>query len=249
MPPADPATPLESTPLPAPAALGRWALVPAPVLVLSGAALLALGACMAVCFLFDAAWLHARHAELLALQARGPWLFGLGFFAAFTLLSALALPGCGVLALMAGASFGWLGGTMVVALASTLGATLSFLAARHLWRDRVRQRFGERLHAVEQGLAKDGAFYVFMLRMLPVIPFPVFNPLMGLSSMPVARYAAASLLGMTAGSAALVYAGVALAGAGSAAGAPPMSLWAALAALGLLPLLLRAWWRRRQAGA
>ena len=151
-------------------------------------------------------WLQAHQQTLLTEVQRRPWSSSLGFFLLFTLLSALALPGCGLLALGAGLCFGWLNGTLLVLVASTVGATLSFLAARHLWRDTVQQRWGHRLVAVEAGLARDGAFYLFALRLAPVIPYAVINPLMGLSSMPTRRFFGVSLLGMLAGSAAYVYA-------------------------------------------
>lgn len=148
---------------------------------------------------------------LLAQQAHRPWAFGAAYFALFTLLSALALPGCGALAIVGGLCFGPLVGTALVATASTLGATASFLAARHLWRDTVQARWGHRLAAVEASLARNGALYLLVLRLAPVIPYPVLNPLMGLTNMPLARFFPISLLGMLAGSAAYALAGSALA--------------------------------------
>ena len=192
---------------------------------------------------FDGGWLQARQTDLQALHAARPWAFGAALFLLFTLLSALALPGCSLLALTAGLCMGWLAGTVLVVLASTVGATLSFLVARHLWRDRVRQRFGHRLAHIEAGLARDGAFFLFSLRVAPVIPYPLINPLMGLSAMPVRQFFAASLLGMLAGSAAYVYAGSAL---GRAQGWQDLfgpGLWAAAAGLALLPWATRWGWR------
>ena len=191
-------------------------------------------------------WLHAHPQTLLTAVERRPWTSGLGFFLVFTLLSALALPGCGLLALGAGLCFGWLAGTLLVLVASTVGATLSFLAARHLWRDAVQQRWGHRLVAVEAGLARDGAFYLFALRLAPVIPYAVINPLMGLSSMPTRRFFGVSLLGMLAGSAAYVYAGTTLAQAASWAELLSPGLVAALVGLAVLPWLARAAWRRHR---
>lgn len=193
---------------------------------------------------FNTASLHARHAELLALQAVHPWAFTTGLFLLFTLLSALALPGCSVLALAAGMCLGWLPGTALVVVASTVGATLSFLAARHWWRDAVRRRFGHRLAAIEAGLARDGAYYLFSLRVAPVIPYALINPLMGLSAMPLRQFFGVSLLGMTAGSAAYVYAGTVLSEAVSWQTLFTPHLIAALAALALLPWVAR--WLLRQ---
>ena len=199
----------------------------------------------------DADWLQQRRAEVQALHAAGPWAFAVGLFALFTLLSALALPGCSVLALAAGLCLGWLPGTLLVVLASTVGATLSFLAARHLWRDAVQRRWGHRLHRLQAGLARDGACYLFSLRVAPVIPYALVNPLMGLSAMPTRQFFVVSLLGMLAGSAAYVYAGTALAHARGWQDLASPSMWAGLLLLAALPWALRWSWgwfgqRRRQ---
>ena len=210
-------------------------------------ALLVIAWALAACAGLDIAWLQQQRQQLLGLQAAQPWFFGLSFFALFTLLSALAMPGCGLLALAAGLCFGWVAGTALVVLASTLGATLSFLAARHLLRDAVRQRWGRRLAVVEDGLARDGAFYLFSLRLAPVIPYALVNPLMGVSGMSTRQFFVVSLLGMLAGSAAYVYAGTALSQAHSWQDvlSPSLvsTLTAALFALALLPWLARALWR------
>jgi uncharacterized membrane protein YdjX (TVP38/TMEM64 family) len=191
--------------------------------------------------------LQALQHQLMSFRSQAPWLFGVAFFAIFTLLSALALPGCSVLALAAGACFGWAGGTALVALASSLGATLSFLAARHWWREAVHRRWGHRLAPLQAGLARDGVWYLFALRMVPVVPFPVLNPLMGLSDMPARLFFSVSLLGMLAGSAAFVYAGTALGAGMSLTSVPLWGAVAGLSALALLPPLVRWHWRRRKA--
>jgi uncharacterized membrane protein YdjX (TVP38/TMEM64 family) len=183
--------------------------------------------------------LHTRQAELLAFQAARPWAFATGLFFLFTLLSALALPGCSVLALAAGLCLGWLPGTLLVVIASTVGATLSFLAARHWWRDAVRRRWGHRLTAIEDGLARDGAYYLFSLRVAPVIPYALINPLMGLSAMPLRQFFGVSLLGMLAGSAAYVYAGTVLSEAISWQTLFTPGLMVALAVLAVLPWVMR----------
>ena len=191
----------------------------------------------------DAAWLQLRQHELHALHAAAPWAFVASLFILFTLLSALALPGCSVLALAAGMSMGWLAGTALVVLASTLGATLSFLAARHWWRDAVMQRWGHRLARVEAGLARDGAFFLFSLRVAPVIPYALINPLMGLSAISTRRFFGVSLLGMLAGSAAYVYAGTALGRTQAWADLAAPGLWLALGLLAALPWAARWAWR------
>lgn len=216
-----------------------------PLLLAALASLLALGAWW-VCAAHDAlapwdtAWLEAQRARLAALQAGAPLAFGLGFLLLFTLLAALALPGCSVLALAAGPCFGWAGGTALVVAGSTAGATLSFLAARHWLREPVRRRFGHHLHALDGFIARDGTRALFALRMAPLVPFPVLNPLLGLTAMPVGRFAAVSALGMLAGSAAYVHAGHAVLGDGSVSA----TLVLALAVLGVAPWLAARWLRR-----
>jgi uncharacterized membrane protein YdjX (TVP38/TMEM64 family) len=218
--------------LPAPVRHTAWALL--GVAVVAGA--LWAGSGLPVFSMGD---LHHRQAELLAFQAARPWVFTMGLFLMFTLLSALALPGCSVLALAAGLCLGWLPGTLLVVVASTVGATLSFLAARHWWRDAVRRRWGHQLTAIENGLARDGAYYLFSLRVAPVIPYALINPLMGLSAMPLGQFFGVSLVGMLAGSAAYVYAGTVLSEASSWQSLFTPGLMAALAVLALLPWAAR----------
>ncbi len=194
----------------------------------------------------DAQWLQAHQQDLLAWRQAWPVLFALGYFVLFVLLSALAIPGCGLMSLAAGACFGFAAGTLMVVVASSAGATLSFLAARHLGRDWVRQRFGHRLGPLEAGLARDGARYLFSLRLAPVIPYALLNPLMGLTLMSTRTFFVVSLLGMLAGSAAYVHAGSEIARLGSWAGLWSPGLLTALALLAVLPWVAR-WVPRRVA--
>ena len=191
----------------------------------------------------DAATLQLRQGELRAAHNAQPWAFAAGLFMLFTLLSALALPGCSVLALAAGLCMGWVPGTLLVTLASTVGATLSFLAARHLWRDRVCERWGHRLARLEAGLARDGAFYLFTLRVAPIIPFGLINPLMGLSAMSTRQFFVVSLVGMLAGSAAYVYAGTTLRQAQGWQDVVSPGVLGALVVLAALPWFTRSAWR------
>jgi uncharacterized membrane protein YdjX (TVP38/TMEM64 family) len=187
----------------------RFAFSPRVVLLtaLSAAALAGLLWCAKDLPWLDLAWLRGQQSAMLAQQAAHPLAFTACLFMVFAALSAFALPGCSVLALAAGLCLGLMPGTLLVGLASTVGATLSFLAARFWWRDAVQQRWGHRLANVEQSLARDGAYYLFSLRLAPVIPYALVNPLMGLSAMPTARFFGVSFLGMLPGSAVYVYAG------------------------------------------
>ena len=176
----------------------------------------------------DSAWWRQQHGLWLAWQAARPLAFLLGFLLVFTLLSALALPGCAPLALLAGSAFGAVGGTLVVGLASTLGATLSFLAARHLARTALRQRLGHRLQALDAAAQRDGPLWLFWLRLVPLVPYPVINPLLGLSRLSLAGFVLPSLAGLTLGSVPYVWAGTSLGGLWQG-GAPDWWLLAAAA--------------------
>ena len=98
-----------------------------------------------------------------------------GFFLLYVAVTGLSLPGAAVLTLVAGALFGLLVGTIVVSFASSIGATLAFLSSRFLLRDWVQRRFGDRLKPINDGVQKDGAFYLFTLRLVPAFPFFVIN--------------------------------------------------------------------------
>ena len=188
--------------------------------------------------------LQAAHGWLLQAHAQAPASFMACWFGLFVALSALALPGAAVLALLAGSLWGLLLGTALVLLASTLGATLSFLAARHWWREPLQRRFGDRLAALDAALARQGAWHLLALRLAPVVPYGLLNPLMGLTSMRTSTYFAVSALGMLAGTMAYVYAGLALGSVRSLSGLLQPEVMGALAALALLPWLLRPLARR-----
>jgi uncharacterized membrane protein YdjX (TVP38/TMEM64 family) len=216
----------------------HWAL-PAGLLVAAAAATWLAGeageavraGCVTAWQQGQAAWLRAEDLP--------PWPRAALLFGVFVLLSALALPGCSVLALSAGAWFGLGAGTALVVVASTLGATVPFVLARRFGRARLMRRHGERLAWLERALARDGARLLFALRVLPLLPYGLVNPLMGLTAMRLPVFAAVSAAGMLLGSAAYVQAGVVLGRA-----ATPTDLWdaplaALLAATALLPWLLR----------
>src|SRR5699024_10613045 len=127
-------------------------------------------------------------AQLEAWRAQRMLAFTLAFFAAYVLIAALSLPLAVWMTLAAGALFGFWGGLVLVSFASTIGATLAFLAARYLLRDWVRARLGEHARSIDAGLARDGAFYLFTLRLIPVVPFFAVNLLMGLTPVRAATF-------------------------------------------------------------
>jgi len=197
---------------------------PAVLLVTAGAAALGLLLLAADGGLLDAgAW--ARHGmELLAWRRHSPAAFLCGFALLFALLSALAL--------LAGPSFGTLTGTLLVGLASTVGALLSFLAARHLARDRVQRGLGRQWQRAEALLSRHGPRGLFWLRLAPLLPFAVLNPLLGLSRMPVPAFFWPSLAGLTLGRPPYVWAGQSL--QALAHGVPGPAMPALASAAGLL---------------
>jgi len=154
-------------------------------------------------------------------------------------VTGLSLPGAVILTLAGGAVFGVFWGTLIVSFASTIGATLAFLAARFLFRETVHAKFSERLKAIDEGVEKEGGFYLFTLRLVPVFPFFMINLLMGLTNMRVGVFYLVSQIGMLAGTAVYVNAGTQLAKIDSLAGILSPALLGSFVLLGLFPLLAK----------
>jgi pyruvate/2-oxoglutarate dehydrogenase complex dihydrolipoamide dehydrogenase (E3) component/uncharacterized membrane protein YdjX (TVP38/TMEM64 family) len=163
----------------------------------------------------------------------------LGFGALYIVATALSLPGAAVLTLFAGAVFGLWQGLLIVSFASSIGATLAMLASRYIFRDSVRARFGKRLKRIDEGIEREGGFYLFALRLVPVFPFFVINLAMGLTAIRAWTFYWVSQLGMLAGTFVYVNAGRELGQLESLSGILSPGLLAAFAALGLLPLAAR----------
>lgn len=196
--------------------------------------------------LLDAAAWTRQADRLLAWQQQSPLLFMAGFMLLFVLLSALALPGCAALSLLAGSAFGTMAGTLLVGLGSTLGALLTFLATRHWARERVQRRLGHRLQGLDRLLARHGPWGLVGLRLLPVLPYPLLNPLLGLSRLSVPAFFWPSLVGLTIGSLPYVWAGQSM--LAWLRGLPgPQWLWLASACALLLVLAWLTHRRRMQA--
>jgi|TARA_R110002012_G_scaffold79709_11_gene202538 pyruvate/2-oxoglutarate dehydrogenase complex dihydrolipoamide dehydrogenase (E3) component/uncharacterized membrane protein YdjX (TVP38/TMEM64 family) len=171
------------------------------------------------------------------------------FFLTYVAVTAASLPGAAVMTLAAGALFGVGVGTIVVSFASTLGAVLAFLASRYVLRDTIEQRFGARLKTVNQGLERDGAFYLFTIRMIPLFPFFVVNLVMGLTRIRARTYAWVSQVGMLLGTIVYVNAGTQLAQIDSLAGIASPAVLASFALLGIAPWIAKAiigWIKRRK---
>lgn len=170
-------------------------------------------------------------------------VYGLAF-AIYVTVTGLSLPGAAVLTLAFGWYFGLLKGLLLVSFASTTGATVAFLLSRYLLRDSIQAKFGDRLKAFNANLEREGAFYLFTLRLIPAVPFFVINVVMGLTPMKTRTFWWVSQLGMFAGTIVFVYAGStfptlsALAEQG-ASGIITPKLLVAFAGLGMFPLVAK----------
>ena len=177
----------------------------------------------------------ASQAEIVAAKDANPVLYITGFFILYVAVTGLSIPGAAIMTLIAGALFGVLVGTLLVSFASTIGATLAFLSARFVLRDWVQGKFGERLRAIDEGLEKDGAFYLFTLRLIPVCPFFVINLLMGLTRIKTRTFFWVSQLGMLPATIVFVNAGTQISYIESTSGLLSPTLIASFVALALFP--------------
>lgn len=206
---------------------------------------LTIGLAIASFFIFDLGQylnlqtLKEQQAAIQAFQANNPLLSVAAYFVLYVIATALSFPGAALLTLAGGAVFGLLWGTVIVSFASTIGATLAFLMSRFLLRDWVSQRFGQRLAAIDEGVKREGAFYLFTLRLVPVFPFFLVNLLFGLTGMKARSYYWASQLGMLAGTVVYVNAGTQLAKLESLSGILSPGLLGSFVLLGIFPLIAR----------
>ena len=209
------------------------------------AILAALAAVIAAYFVFDLGQyltldgIKGAVAGWEAFYAEKPVMVLAVFFAAYVAVTAASLPGAAIMTLAAGALFGLVTGTILVSFASTLGATLAFLSSRYVLRDSIEARFGERLKAINAGVERDGAFYLFSLRMIPAFPFFVVNLVMGLTRIRVATFVWVSQLGMLLGTIVYVNAGTQLARIDSLAGIASPQVLGSFVLLGIAPWLAK----------
>lgn len=183
--------------------------------------------------------LQAQRGELLAWRDAQPLLASLIYFAAYVVATALSLPGAAILTLAGGAVFGLWWGLLLVSFASTLGATGAFLVARYLARDGIQARYGARLKAINAGIEKEGAFYLFTLRLVPLFPFFLINLLLGLTKMRATTFFWVSQLGMLPGTFVYVNAGTQIAQLKSLGGILSPGLIGAFVLLGVFPLIAK----------
>jgi uncharacterized membrane protein YdjX (TVP38/TMEM64 family) len=174
-----------------------------------------------------------------AMLEQSPFQITLIAFVLYIAVVALSLPGAAIMGLAAGALFGFWYGALFVSFASTIGATLAFLASRYLLCDFVRQRFGDKLKAIDAGMEKDGALYLFMLRLVPVFPFFLINLLMGLTQISTRTFYWVSQLGMLAGTMVYVNAGTQLAHIESLSGIISPGVLLSFVLLGAFPFIAK----------
>jgi uncharacterized membrane protein YdjX (TVP38/TMEM64 family) len=197
---------------------------------------------------FSLDYIKASQERFRALYASHRLMVLAAYMAIYIAVTALSLPGAAVLTLAGGALFGLAVGTVVVSLASTIGATLACGVARFLLRDWVQNKFGTKLAAVNQGIEKEGAFYLFSLRLVPVFPFFVINLLMGLTRLRLITFFWVSQIGMLPGTVVYVNAGTALAKIDSLSGILSPRVVISFALLGIFPIAVKkvlAFYQRR----
>jgi uncharacterized membrane protein YdjX (TVP38/TMEM64 family) len=196
-------------------------------------------------FIFDLgqylslAFLKARQSDIEYFYVNNPLKTALLFFIIYVFVTGLSLPAASILTLAGGAIFGVLLGTILVSFASTLGATLAFLASRFLFKDFVQERFAEKLRVISQGIEKDGAFYLFTMRLVPVFPFFVVNLVMGLTPIRTLTFAFVSQIGMLAATIVFVNAGTQLARITEPRDILSPQLIGSFVLLGLFPLIAK----------
>lgn len=199
-----------------------------------------LAAAIAAFFIFDLRqyltleYFQAQRERIDAFTAARPLQAAAIYFVVYIAVTALSLPGAAIMTLAGGAIFGFWTALVLVSFAASIGATLAFLVARFLLRDWVTTKFGERLKPLNEGIAREGGFYLFALRLVPIFPFWLINLAMGLTAIRTRTFYWVSQLGMLAGTAVYVYAGTQLGQFRISAG-----LIFAFVLLGLFPLIAK----------
>lgn len=180
--------------------------------------------------------IKVHQGQLIELRDSAPLMVSFVYFSLYVLVTALSLPGAVIMTLAGGGLFGLAWGFVLISFASTIGATLAFLVSRYLLRETVQKRFGDKLRAINRGVEREGTFYLFTLRLVPVFPFFLINILMGLTPIKTWSFYWVSQLGMLAGTLVYVNAGTQLARIDSLSGILSPGLLFSFALLGVFPL-------------
>jgi len=188
---------------------------------------------------FNIDYFMSQQAEIEVYYSENPLLTVALFFIIYVVVTGLSLPGAAIMTLVAGAIFGLFVGVIIVSFASTLGATIAFLVSRYLLRDSIQRQFGDKLKTINEGIEKDGAFYLFTLRLVPAFPFFVINLLMGLTPIRTTTYFLVSQIGMLAGTIVFVNAGTQIAQIDSLSGILSPGLLISFVLLGIFPLIAK----------
>lgn len=183
--------------------------------------------------------LKSQQAYIVSYRNDHPVLATAVYALVYIAVTGLSLPGATILTLAGGAVFGLFWGTLIVSFASSIGATLAFLAARFLFRDAVNVKFGQHLKEINTGMSRDGAFYLFTLRLVPLIPFFVINLVMGLTGLKTRTFYWVSQVGMLAGTLVYVNAGTQLAKIETLSGILSPALVGSFALLGVFPIIAK----------
>lgn len=203
------------------------------------------GVLVALFFIYDLQqfltldYLQVSRDNFADLYARQPLLVMGGYVLLYVLVTGLSLPGAVVMTLAGGALFGLWTGLLLVSFASTTGATCACFAARFILRDWVENKFGDKLSTLNAGIEREGAFYLFTLRLIPVFPFFIINLVLGLTKMPLTTFFWVSQLGMLPGTLVFVNAGKEIGKIDSLVGILSPSLLASFVILGLFPLAVK----------
>ena len=182
-------------------------------------------------------YIKAQQENFSGLYQARPILVVAAYMLIYIVVTALSLPGAAVMTLAGGGLFGLVTGTIAVSFASTIGATLACIVSRYLLRDWVQKKFGDKLTKINQGMEKEGGFYLFSLRLVPIFPFFVINLAMGLTPIKIPTYYWVSQLGMLPATLVFVNAGTQLAKIDSLAGILSPGLLLSFALLGLFPVI------------
>ncbi len=188
---------------------------------------------------FTLDFFKSRQAQFQDYRDQNPLQAALVFFILYVTVTGLSLPGAVIMTLVGGALFGFWQGVLIISFASTIGATLAFVVARFILRDVVQDRFGAQWQTINRGIEKDGAFYLFALRLVPLFPFFLINLLMGLTPIRTLVFFVVSQVGMFPGTLVFVNAGTQLGEVNNVADVASPGLIASFVLLGLFPLIAR----------
>ncbi len=188
---------------------------------------------------FNLEFVKTQQGAMDAFYAQEPLITVVSFFLLYILITGLSLPGATIFTLAAGTIFGLLWGTVISSFASTIGATLAFLLSRYLFRETIQERYANRLAAINRGIAEEGAFYLFTLRLVPIFPYFIINLVMGLTPIRALTFFLVSQAGMLAGTIVYVNAGTQIAKIEQLKDIASPTLILSFVLLGIFPLLAK----------